>query len=159
MDERKEGSDVHGLAPTNEIVAGILTSRYRQDKAFAALLDSDPKQALGSLVPDGALPAGFQVRTAQNTAGLVHVPLPCYPALSDREEQALTDKQLSDIAGGEIIGAIIVALSVIGGVGLGVSAGTATAIGAGAVVAGTAAAVGAVAVGAGVGGAAATGRL
>ena len=42
------------------------------------------------------------MHTAQNTADLVHVPLPGYQVLSDPESR-LSDAQLSDIAGGEII--------------------------------------------------------
>lgn len=92
------------LAPTNELVAGIMGNMCRNNSDFFAKLNKTPKETLNSLTSDIDVDmSDINIHLAHNTENTVHVPLPCYQTVCT----ALSDEQLLDIAGGEVIGIIL----------------------------------------------------
>lgn len=150
LEDKDMKKEVHvlenGLVPTSELVAGMLGKISIMNEEFHTKLSENPRQVLNDLSEDdaGELPSNLQVHTVQNTGDVVHVPVPAYVCLDDFAVQ-LSDRQLQDIAGGEVVFAIIVGLGVVGtAVTLGaVGGGAAVAIGLAVVVGITALAIGA----------------
>lgn len=127
------------FAPTNEMVAVALSNCCQADEVFAEKLKKDPLQLLRAMNEESGVPIpDISVRTVQNTESVVHVPLPAYSQMPEMEkymQEQLTDEQLKDIAGGEIIGSIVVGLATAAwvagsiGIALGLSGGAAIAVG------------------------------
>ena len=132
----------------NEVAAALLGDVSRKDGAFAAGLKRNPKEALEDASGTRFVPE-FKVHTVQNTADEVHVPLPAYSGMDELKYRTmLSDKELADIAGGELFmamcGAIALAVGtssmaiaasitvggiVLVGIGIAAAVGTATALG------------------------------
>ena len=127
--------NTRSLAPSSEIMAVVFGNVCRTDAAFRAQLKDDPKRKLADLLQtDVDTIPKLQVHIAQNTADTVHVPLPCYQALSLSDEMPLSDDALAEISGGEIIFSVIFGALVAVGVGVGAtSVGIAGAVGCAAV--------------------------
>ena len=90
----------------NEIAAAVIADKCRTDQDFAHRMQADCKAALSSL-PGVLLADDLNVSVVRNTPGRVHIMLPDYAYRKDKQQSALTDEQMAEIAGGEIILAAI----------------------------------------------------
>ena len=91
---------------SNEVAAAVIADKCRADQGLARRLQADGKAALSSL-SERALADDLSVSVVRNAPGQVHVVLPDYAFQKDEEQSLLTDEQMADIAGGEIILAVI----------------------------------------------------
>ncbi len=87
------------LPATNEIVSALLAGKYAGDKSLLKTVKANPQKALnGHGMP-------ITVRAVQNTEDTLHICVPAYHALDDMK---IDDEQLAQVAGGEIILAVII---------------------------------------------------
>ncbi len=70
-------------------------ARAWSDPAFKAQLLSDPKAAIAGYGID--LPAGLNLKIAENTADTIHIVLPATPS----QAAELSDEDLQNLAGGK----------------------------------------------------------
>lgn len=125
------------VAPTNEVVGAYLTYGM-SDKREAFL--SSPKDFIfaetNCLVSDDV-----EIRVVENTTEQINLILPYYASFEKASAEMFSDEEMGDIAGGEILGLIIGAIT-----GMAIAGGIAAASGvaAGTTVAGVALGVGAV---------------
>ena len=107
----------------NEVAAAFVADGCRGDKRAAERLRSDCRTALNDL--DVRVPDSVDVRVAENTPDTVHVPLPHYNH-DEAAAMTMTEDELKQISGGEIIiavcigiGVTLTAVVVVGGLAIG----------------------------------------
>lgn len=93
------------LAPTSELISGLLGSVCHKDKAMYSRLIEDPRAEINRMSSYENLKYddSFNIQTVQNTEDVVYVPLPQYEML---ETMKLSDEQMQNISGGEIFVAL-----------------------------------------------------
>ncbi len=92
----------------NEIVAAMADNAMNPEQAQA--FSADPHSMIASNANIDL--EGIQVNVVQNTGSDVNLILPYYELLESTEAQAVRDRDLNDISGGEIF----ISLGVLGGV-------------------------------------------
>ena len=96
-----------------EVISALVADRCRENADLAERMQSDSKSTMDELC-GVVLPADMDVRTVQNTSGLVHVPLPAYKDLPDATtSNVITDEDLAALSGGEVIFSAIVIGSIV----------------------------------------------
>lgn len=98
------------LPLTNEVIGVLAASECARDaeldKAFAA----DPKGALQSEAAMN-LPADVEVRAVRNSADEINIAIPAHAVLgSDAVRNAISEDDMRQISGGEVIGLVIGAI-------------------------------------------------
>lgn len=108
------------LAPTSELIGGLMGTLCRYDADFHARLADNPTKTMQGLLSQemSALKVPIEgesihIQTVQNTEDVVHVSLPAYHILDTFQ---LDDEQLDSVAGGEIFFSIGMA-AIFAGVG------------------------------------------
>ncbi len=92
------------LPLTNEISAAVLGNATTKDGDFRSQLLNDPKQAIQDISTQ-PLPQDINILVAQNTEDTVHIPVPNYKEL--RNKNRIPDQELRKVSGGEVIGTVL----------------------------------------------------
>ena len=111
---------------TNEMAAAIIADKCRADQDFFRCMQADCKTALSSL-SGVSLTDDLNVSVVRNAPGRVHVVLPDYESQKDVQRSHLSDEQMAQVSGGEIL-ITILAVGVVGAaiVGSGIAAAVVT---------------------------------
>ena len=97
------------LSSSMETAAAALAARCYGDPDFAKRLREDPKAAIEETCGK-KLPEALTIEVHENDGRTWHVPVP-----SDGNTGELSDRQLSAVSGGEILGSVILVASLVAG--------------------------------------------
>ncbi len=97
---------IQELPPINEISATVLGNASAKDGDFRRQLLNNPKQVIQDISTQ-SVPQDINIRVAQNTEDTVHIPVPSYKELENNTAH-VSDQDLQNISGGEIIGSALV---------------------------------------------------
>ena len=109
-----------GMVLPNEMVSAIVADECRADGRMAERVRADCGGAMNDLM-GVRVPDGVAVRIAENAPDTVHVPLPHYSHKHSKGVAAvMSEAELEQISGGELIAGLILAACVVGGLSLAV---------------------------------------
>ena len=92
----------------NEVAAAVIADKCRADRELARALQADGKATLAGLSGE-SITDDVSVDVVQNTPERVHVVLPEYSGQESwRGHSSLSDKEMEDLCGGEIIFTLLV---------------------------------------------------
>lgn len=116
------------LAPTTEIVSSLLSNLCHRDDELREAVFQDAK-AVAFARFNVEIKDELVLHVVQNNDNVVNLSLPYYENVTQLGASGIDDTTLADVAGGDVITAIIFAI--VGAVGLSIAAGTAGAVGGG----------------------------
>ena len=96
----------------NETLSAVIADRCRENKGLAASLRSDGRKAVGDLM-NAPVSDGVDISVVQNTPDTVHISLPHYASWGKAAHEKLTEEEMEQLSGGEVLIAVFAGLAVV----------------------------------------------
>ena len=109
----------------NETLSAVIADQCREDKGLAASLLSNSRKAMGDLT-NVPVSDSVDISVVQNTPDTVHIPLPHYASWEKADHEKLTEDQMAQLSGGEVIIAVFIGTAAIVSVAAAITVGVLT---------------------------------